>query len=354
MLLIHRTIIKELLIAFLLSVIFLNFTLMMEKLLRLSRMLAGVGVPVMDIVNLILYIQPSVFVLTTPMAMLLSVLLTYGRMNTDNEIIILRVSGMSFRGISLPVLYLGLACFFLGLLMSFYVGPRANTLLRERITYLLTTRASMAIEEGIFHTAFKGIVILVKEKPASDRLSGIFIVDERKKDELKVVTAEEGRLASDADSLVFSLVKGNVHIIKGKNMTEISFSKYRFKLNPTIEGAEKKSAEFTPFDLLREAQKQPDKKVHYLLDFHRRISMPAVCLIIILLGPPLSLLAGKSGRLGGLTLGLAVFVLYYLILLYGENLARSARIPHFAGAWISFAILGIFSLWIFERVNKKR
>lgn len=353
MLLIHRSILKELLSSFLLSILFLNFTLMMEKLLRLSRILSGVGTSLTDIIKIILYLQPQLLILTIPMAMLLSVLLTYGRMNADSELIVLRSSGMSFRSLSMPVVYLGLACFILSLLMSFYLSPKGSSLMRSKVAEILTTRAPMTIEEGIFNTSFKDIVILVKEKPATDRLSGIFIVDERKKEEQKIIVAKEGRIVPEKDSLVFSLNNGHIYITKKDIFTDIAFGKYHFKLNPSVESSEKKNSELTPLELLKAAKESPDKKIQFFLEFHRRLSMPAICLIIILLGPSLSLMSGKSGKLGGLTVGLSVFAIYYTLLLYGENLARSGKLPHIVGAWLSFAILWIFSLFIFERANKK-
>lgn len=353
MLLIHRSILKELLSSFLLSILFLNFTLMMEKLLRLSRILSGIGTSLTDIIKIILYLQPQLLILTTPMAMLLSVLLTYGRMNADSELIVLRSSGMSFRSLSMPVVYLGLACFILSLLMSFYLSPKGSSLMRSKVAEILTTRAPMTIEEGIFNTSFKDIVILVKEKPATDRLSGIFIVDERKKEEQKIIVAKEGRIVPENNSLIFSLNNGHIYITKKNIFTDIAFGKYHFKLNPSVESSEKKNSELTPLELLKAAKESPDKKIQFFLEFHRRLSMPAICLIIILLGPSLSLMSGKSGKLGGLTVGLSVFAIYYTLLLYGENLARSGKLPHTAGAWLSFAILWIFSLLIFERANKK-
>jgi hypothetical protein len=39
-------------------------------------------------------------------------------------------------------------------------------------------------------------------------------------------------------------------------------------------------------------------------------------------------MAGKSGKLGGLALGLAVVTVYYVILIYGENLVRAGKIAH--------------------------
>jgi len=64
-------------------------------------------------------------------------------------------------------------------------------------------------------------------------------------------------------------------------------------------------------------------------------------------------MAGKSGKLGGLALGLAVFTVYYVILIYGENLVRAGKIPHYIGAWTPTVILGLFALWIFKKENLK-
>ena len=353
MLLIHRTIFKELLVSFLLSILFLNFTLMMEKLLRLSRILSGVGASLADIARIVLYLQPQILILTLPMALLLSVLLVYGRMNTDNELVVLRGSGMSFRSISLPVLSLGLFCFVAGIAMSFSLSPASSTLLRKNLMEILTRRAPMTIEEGIFNTAFKGIIILVREKPSPDRLSGIFIVDDRNKAEQKIITAREGKLVPGEDTLSFSLSSGHVYITKEDTFTEIEFGRYHFTLNPSIEPADRKKSEMTPGELLKAARESPDKRVSSLLELHRRLSMPALCLALVLLGPSLSLMAGKSGRLGGLTVGLSVFAAYYILLLYGENLARSGRLPHFLGAWMSFAVLAAVSLAVFERVSRR-
>ncbi len=89
------------------------------------------------------------------------------------------------------------------------------------------------------------------------------------------------------------------------------------------------------------------------LEMHRRVSLPFLCIILVFLGTPLSMIAGKSGRLGGLSIGLGVFTVYYALLIYGENLVRAGRIPHYIGAWGPSIILVLYSLWAFGRENRK-
>ncbi len=352
---IHKEMLKELVLTFLLSLIALNFILMMEKILKISRLFSVVGASLFDMLAIILYLQPPMLIFTLPMSLLMATLLTYGRLNTDNELIILRASGMTFKGIAAPVFALGISCFLTGMLVSFYLSPLSMIKLRETISNVITTRAPAAIEEGVFTTLFKDIVLFVKEKPEADRMREIFIYDERNKKEPRVVTAKEGRISAvDGVDIAFYLKDGYMQIAKGDSSTEIFFARYQMSLNLAAEQPAKKDRELTPFELLRETKKaQPQQAVSLFLELHRRLSLPSVCLILMLLGPTLSLFAGKSGRLGGLTLGLLIFAVFYALLIYGENLAMAGKIPHYIAAWIPTVILGLFSIGVFKREDKK-
>ncbi|MCX8070225.1 MAG: LptF/LptG family permease, partial [Thermodesulfovibrionales bacterium] len=294
---------------------------MMEKLIRLSKLFATVGATIEDVFKMLIYIQPQMLILTLPMALLLSTLLVFGRMNADNEITILKCSGISFFTISRPVAYLGGICFLLSIIMAFYLGPKAGVALREKVTEIISTRAPLTIEEGIFNTAFKGVVILIKEKPDNLTMKDIFILDDRNKEEQKILIAKEGNIAPIGESIGFSLKDGYIYLFGKEVITQISFKTYFFSLTPQIESQRRTINEMTPKQLLLEADNNPAKRLNFLLEYQRRFSMPAMCIIIVLLGPTLGLMAGKSGRLGGLTIGFAVFGIYYTLLIYGENLA---------------------------------
>ena len=342
-------------LSFLLSLISLNFFLLMEKVLRLSRLLSGVGASISDMLMIIAYIQPQLTTLTIPMSLLLSALLVYGRLNADSELTAMRAAGMSFRGISAPLFVLGTVCFFLSLLVSFSLSPFSALRLRDSLSKIIMERAPMAIEAGVFNTAFKDLVVLVREKPTPDRLRGIFIYDSRNRTEPKALTAREGRIYADSgNNLSLYLKDGYIHIGKAEGAIEIFFDGYNISLNLSTEGPLRKNSEMTPFELLREARgKDGRDRISLLLEFHRRLSLPFLCLLLIFLGPPLALIAGKSGRLGGLTIGLAVFTVFYVILVYGENLVRSGTVPHYTGAWMPVVLLAIASVWSFGRAASR-
>ena len=170
-------------------------------------------------------------------------------------------------------------------------------------------------------------MLFVKEKPEADRMREIFIYDERNKKEPKVVTAKEGRISAvDGIDIAFYLKDGYMQIARGGSSTEFFFAGYHLSLNLNTEQPARKNSELTPLELLRETN-NPEQlgAVPFFLELHRRLSLPSVCLILMLLGPPLSLFAGKSGRLGGLTLGLFIFAVFICCLYTGKILQDQGR-----------------------------
>jgi lipopolysaccharide export system permease protein len=351
----HRFILKELILTFILSLASLNFILMTEKLLRLSRVLSGVGISIIDIAKLIGYIQPPLLLLTIPMAFLLSTLLVYGRLNIDNELIVMRMSGMNFKDISVPVAVLGVICFFVNIGVSFYVGPKSTCKLKEETVNIIKKRTPLAVEEGRFNTAFRNVVIFIKEKPSENTLREIFLYDNRNQREPRVLMAKEGFIGvQDGLTINLFLKDGYINMVKGERTTEVFFKRYNMTLRLESGPHTRKNAELTPSELLREIEKADAKDLASLyLDLYRRFSLPLMCIILIFLGPPLAMIAGKSGKLGGLTIGLVVFTAYYVLLIYGENLARAGKLPYSAGAWCATIILGIAALAIFRKESRR-
>lgn len=352
---IYRSVLKELLIIFLLIIAFLNSILMMEKILKLTRHLSGIGTSVFDMARLILYLQPQLLTVTIPMAVLLAPIIVYGRMTMDNEIIILKASGMSFRRISYPVAALALIGFLFSLAFSSYIGPKSSTRLRTEVAKMVAVKAALAVEAGTFNTSLKDLVVLVKGRH-EDTLENIFIYDSRVKEEPKVLMAREGRLSMQDDfTLRLSLADGYINVIKGTNIIELFFDKYQFVMTLYPNAPALKKFELLPAEILQKIRKTEDRRerIALYLEFHRRLSLPAVCLLLIFLAPPLSLMSGKSGKLLGLATGLVVFTAYYVMQIYCESLAMQSVIPHYAGGWGTTILLSVIGLLLFRRESAR-
>jgi len=309
-----------------------------------------------DMVKILLLLQPQITVLTAPIAFLMAVLLTYGRMGADSELIIMRTSGMSFRKICAPVFMFGLGCFVLALIMSIYVAPLGAKRLRETVSGIIMSRAPLAIEEGIFNTSFKGVVLYVNKKTKDGELKDIFIYDDRRSEEPAVLLAKSGRIETQGGmSISFDLHNGRIHMAGKNGTTELSFGRYLLSFPITISDSPLRTLpELTPMTLWQKAYQETGKeRTRVLLELHRRFSLPFLCLILMVMGPPLSLMAGKGGKLGGLAIGIAVFALYYVGVVYTEGLTMADKIPHWAGAWTPAIVFSLASLMIFKKVSSR-
>jgi len=347
---IHRALALELLQNFALSIAFLNAVLIIEKLLKLSKIFASVGIDLPNLGLLILLLQPQLLIFTIPMTLLMSILLTYGRIQADNEMTILMVSGMPYKKTFKPAIYIGLIAFFVTVFMSFYLAPKGVSLVREKILTILAERAPLGIEEGVFNQGFKGITIFVKEKPDSLHLKEVIIFDERK-NETKIIMAKEGRIRKEKDNINLSLINGKAYFNKGSFLNEISFKEYIFKLSPNIEPIAKKIGEFSLFELISKIESDGKLRVDYKIELYKRFSLPVLCIISVFLAPSLCLLAGRSGRLGGITVGLAVFAIYYIFMIYGANLSRAGSLPAEIGSLIPVIMMGLLAFIFYKKIR---
>jgi lipopolysaccharide export system permease protein len=353
---IHRSVLRELFTAFVLGLLTFNFILITEKLLRLTKVFASVGASLADMLTILLLMQPQITVLTTPIALLIAVLVTYGRMGADNELVIMRASGMSFMQISRPVILFGIACFVFAMAASFYAAPAGVKRLRETVSTTIARRAPLAIEEGIFNTAFRDVVLYVNEKTPGGDLKDVFLYDGRIKGEPAVLLAREGKISTNGDmNISFDLRDGRIHIAKDDSATVLSFGRYVLSFPFTLGSKPLRSfQELDPIELWQVASNaREEEKPRMLLELHRRLSLPALCLILMVLGPPLSLMAGRSGKMGGLAIGILVFALYYIAVVYTEGQAMAGKIPLWLGAWGPAFVFGIVSALLFRRASSR-
>jgi len=343
---IHRTVIKEFLVNFLVVISFLSFVLFMEKFVRLTRLIMGKGVEFIDVVKIFLFLQPSILLLTIPMGILIAVFLTYGRMSTDNEIVVLKGSGMSFWSISKPAIILSFAGFLILFFVSIYLMPASIRSFKKTVYETIVKKASVAIEEEMFSTFFKGTVIFVKELLPDDRFKGLFIYREGDTKEPLVIVAEEGAINSDPKKglINLSMRNGAIHTFGKRSSSEVTFLKYDFVLTSVIEPLKKlKPNERGIIDLWNGRK----NSVLWMVELNRRLAIPFASLIFGFLGPALSTRIGKTGRLGGFSVSLIILILYYFILIVGEGLAKAGKLHPFWGGWMPNILFGAIAIVFF-------
>jgi len=97
-----------------------------------------------------------------------------------------------------------------------------------------------------------------------------------------------------------------------------------------------------------------DKQMdQYLVEIHKKYSIPAACVVFVLIGAPLGIMARKGGFGVAATLSLGFFVLYWACLKGGENLADRDIASPFWGMWFANVILGIVGMYLTYRIGRE-
>lgn len=86
----------------------------------------------------------------------------------------------------------------------------------------------------------------------------------------------------------------------------------------------------------------------YEIEWHRKFTLCAACLILFFIGAPLGSIIRKGGIGVPLTISIFIFVFYWVISTIGERMARIGSLTAASGMWISSLILlpiGIFLVY---------
>jgi lipopolysaccharide export LptBFGC system permease protein LptF len=75
----------------------------MSQILRLMELIVNKGVGTGATLRLIFYLLPSILVLTVPMSVFLSTVVTFGRLSAENELTAFKTSGYSLLRLTAPV-----------------------------------------------------------------------------------------------------------------------------------------------------------------------------------------------------------------------------------------------------------
>ena len=91
----------------------------------------------------------------------------------------------------------------------------------------------------------------------------------------------------------------------------------------------------------------------YWVEIHKKYSIPAACLVFMLVGAPLGIVVrrGNFGVSAAITLGF--FVIYWACLVTGEKLADRGALPPAVAMWMADAIIGAIGLYLTILVSRE-
>lgn len=348
----------EMLPALVLGVLVFIFILLMAQALRYTEfvLIHGVGVNVVG--QIMMYLSISFLPALLPMSLLFAVLMTYGRLSNDSEIVALKACGLSMISIGLPAVLLAIVVTIVSAQTSFHLAPWGNRQFEVLVTKVGQTKASVTIREGTFSEGFFDKVVYANEvDPKTNDLKNVFIYDETQGNIPLTIIAKRGQIVQDPQSpnaVLIRLFDGDIHR-KSETHTKIKFDTYDLKMIDPIkvETREKSPTSMTIqeiSDLLAKGGMEPDQTNTLKAEFHKRWAISIVCFIFALLGVGLGTNTNRRNqKAGGIVLCLGVVVSYWVLYVTCEGLARSGQVPPAIAIWTPNVIFAGISFWALKR-----
>jgi lipopolysaccharide export system permease protein len=362
---ISRYIFKEIAFPFIIILFVLTFVLLMGKMLQIMDLMVNKGISIFTIAKLILFLLPAFMLFTIPIALLIAILIAMGRLSADNEITVLKTSGISLTQIYYPVAIASLITFVITIFVGYFLVPQSNFATKRLLFTIAQQNASIGIKEKVFNADFKGILLYAdKISTKGDFMENVMISDSRIKGEQHTILAKKAYLFADADSMtvMLRLENGSIHSVSSdfKNYRKIDFKIYdiNLDLSSAISGISedsKTSIEMTMGELLEKMRKPglDEAAIRELsIEVHKKFSIPLSCIFFGLLALPLGIKSHRAVKSRGVAVAIIVVSIYYLLRIGGEAFVETGYLSPEIGVWtpnIIFAILGVYLFYMANR-----
>jgi lipopolysaccharide export system permease protein len=341
------------------------FVLVTGQLLQLMRILFASACRIEDIAQLILFALPRLILYAAPMASLLGVMLAFVRLNGDNELIAFRAAGTGFLGFLPPVLGVLLLITVFSFVNAIWLLPASNRAFEGKLRSLGRTSIPSLLEEGVFISAIPKLVLFFRSVDHTDyEIKGIFIQDQREPKQQVTIAAQTARIdfPPDSSAIIFKLSDGIITRTASnlKDAQAVAFKHYEFTLPmDEILGAAKKvmqsRGEMSLAQIYRKVKTAVGKAalVWWSLELEQRLAFPAACLFLGLLGPPLGSLFRQRGRMTGVTIGLGIFLAYYVMLSAGRTLGFNDVMSPFLAVWTPNLLCIVLAVYLWAKLHRE-
>jgi lipopolysaccharide export system permease protein len=424
--LLHKYILKSHIIPFVFSLLTLFCIFLLQFLMKFADRLVGKGLDAWVIIQLIVYNLSWMVALVVPMATLVATLMAFGNLSQNNEITIMKSSGVSLYKMMTAPLIASIIVGYLLVLFNDDVLPDANHQAKLLMQDISRKKPTLSLEPGIFSQEVSNYAILVRDiNPKSNDLKQVTIYDYTSPRKVNVVTAEKGKIffSKDYTKLIMDLENGEIHesdLNEPNFYRKLIFDNHRITMNaeqfsfqqttpggyrgerelsiddmlaivdsltkrrddyyvllknevqrqmfpntslPAVSETQKSSVQGKAFLSLRLKEKvrtaknniiSNQKRIEYvqieinkyMVEVHKKYSIPAACIVFILIGAPLGVMVKKGGFGVAASISLFFFLLYWAFLIGGEKLADRGFFAPFWGMWSANILLAIAGILI--------
>ncbi|MGQ0674057.1 MAG: LPS export ABC transporter permease LptF [Hyphomicrobium sp.] len=219
--------------AFLLIVLSLSGIVWIALALRELSVVTGKGQGAFVLLQMTTLALPNLMAIIAPFALLIAVIHTLNRLNSDSELIVLTASGATIWQVARPMLLLAALVSLAVAFVNHYGQPASLRQLRALIVELRTDLLTQVIQPGRFSSPEQGLTFHIRDRASNGDLVGVVMHDARKGGETQSYLAERAVVVKrDLDAYV---IMSEGHILRrgaqGDASQIIAFDKYAIDLD---------------------------------------------------------------------------------------------------------------------------
>ena len=356
----NNYVLKELIGSIILSLVIFILVIFIGNIVKLGGMIItkGIGIGYIGSLFFFLLLKPLNYII--PLSTLTGTLLAFGRFSSDNEITALKAIGVNLYRLMIPALIVGLMLSFFSIMLNDRLIPNMHFAIRRLLFEIGMKKPAACLEEGTFVKAFKDYIIFIHEIDGN-KLTGVRIYQPQEGRPTRTITAEKGELIPMAEKkmVALKLINGSSDEPNADDPTsfyKLNFKTYYLTLNLQSQlsgkNIEKKAKDMDFRELIKKIKDPKCSRKTQLLsiiEFHKKLSLSFASLVFVVIALPLALLAKREEKFIGFGLGLAVFVVYYLLLSAGKGLVLKGMFSPALCMWfpnILVAAAGIILFWL--------
>ncbi|MGB9561814.1 MAG: LptF/LptG family permease, partial [bacterium] len=226
----HRYILKEQLGPFFTSIVIVLMVFVIDFLLEILDLIFNKGAGLALVLKLFFHNLAWMIALAVPMATLIAIIVSFGRLSEDGEIIALRNAGISLYKASIPVFLFYSTVSILMIYFSAKILPEYNYKAKTLMVSLSRKRPTISIKEGYFNEITEAYTIFTKKANYKEnKLYSVIIYDKSKGRYPEIIVADSSMINYDEknDALTLVLYSGEVHTVSDENPTQFTRAIFR-------------------------------------------------------------------------------------------------------------------------------
>jgi lipopolysaccharide export system permease protein len=267
-----------------------------------------------------------------PISLLLGILLSLGRFYRDNEMAVISACGIGLAQLYRPFLLFAVVLALLTAWLSLWLGPLANLRASELRGEASFATNVAATGSGQFQTLAGGLGALYAEHVSDDEseMRNVFAWF-KGRDGTKVIWAEQGFQRLDAATSEGDLLLVNGTRYEG-SAGENAYHITRFRQHglhlPIRRDDRDLRRDSKTTQMLLDSDSPRDKA-----ELQRRLSLPIMVLVLMLLAVPLAKVSPRQGRYGRLVIGILCYLVYSNLLTATGVWIAAGQVPMLIGTW---------------------